>query len=484
MIPATIPVSVGGVARDEAGKPVAGATITLYDTSLRGSRAAGQATTDSLGRYVIRDATVPVQTSFNGHPFRKEMTPYAGFILSGIAPGLGVSWSPPRSMYSVNPPHPDDIQGRLPFGHAVELDMTFPKAASLNGKIVDEDGGPIKGAKLQIADCDLLDSAGHETNHRQGYDWKVLPDHIGRAVTDRDGRFQIKGIADRGMLLALRAAPPDREHQHQLFRRDDRRPGHRARTASAELVQRPRPARRQDRRSGGHFSEATADDCDGGGRRHGQADHRRQVYSLNQSLGAGIVSGGKTDATGKVVLGLPPGRYAGIRSDPPIESRYIRTNQHPLVVERGEGAQPYEIRQIAGAEVIIQAVGVRASKPVAGAFFWRAPDDQPEETQNIETSTFWSSEPWTDAKGEMRAVFRPEPGRRYRFRFAGFNEPNKPAGTTADGANTQGYAAFPTQSAPVEAERRHDGPAAIHSPQDRVETPPDRRAAHAIVIIS
>jgi hypothetical protein len=338
----------------------------------------------------------------------------------------------------------------LPFGHAVKLDLTFPKAASLNGKIVDEDGAPVKGAKLQIADCDLLDSAGRETNHRQGYDWKVLPDHIGRAVTDGTGRFRIEGLADRACYLLFVQRPqtentsisffaatidgPDTVHEQLPPNSFNGRGRHDVKTGDLEVTF---PKLRL------MTVTVVGDDTD-------NPIAGAQVYSLNQSLGAGIVSGGKTDATGKVVLGLPPGRYAGIRSDPPIESRYIRTNQHPLVVERGEGAQPYEIRQIAGAEVIIQAVGVRAGTPVAGAFFWKAPDDQPEETQNIETSTFWSSEPWTDAKGEMRAVFRPEPGRRYRFRFAGFNEPNKPAGTTADGANTQGYAAFPTQSAPVE----------------------------------
>lgn len=84
------------------------------------------------------------------------------------------------------------------------------------------------------------------------------------------------------------------------------------------------------------------------------------------------------------------------------------------------------------------------------AFFWKAPEDQPEETQNIETSTTWSSEPWTNAKGEMRAVLPSEPGRRYRFRFAGMREPNKPAGISADAASKQGYEAFPSQSAPVE----------------------------------
>ncbi len=87
---------------------------------------------------------------------------------------------------------------------------------------------------------------------------------------------------------------------------------------------------------------------------------------------------------------------------------------------------------------------------MAGAFFWKAPEDKPDETQLIETSTFWSGEAWTNAHGEMRAVLAPQPGRRYRFRFAGIHEPNMPPGINPTMANKQGYEAFPTQSASVE----------------------------------
>src|SRR5262249_52471317 len=136
----------------------------------------------------------------------------------------------------------------------------------------------------------------------------------------------------------------------------------------------------------------------------------------DDSQATGIGSYGTTDAAGKVLLGLPPGRYPGIVSDPPLETCYIRTYQRPLVVERGEGAQLYEIRQKAGVELIFQAIGTRAGQPVAEAFFWKAPEDRPEETQPIGTSTFRLGQPRTDAKGEFRTVLPPEPGRRYRFR--------------------------------------------------------------------
>ncbi len=117
----------------------------------------------------------------------------------------------------------------------------------------------------------------------------------------------------------------------------------------------------------------------------------------------------------------------------------------------GEGAQPYVLRQKAGVEVIFRAVETGTGNPLPNVYFWQAPEDKPEESQLVQTSTFWMGwEEWTNAKGEMRAVLPPEPGKRYRFRFAGFRDPHRSPGTDEESANKKGYQAFPTQSAPVE----------------------------------
>ena len=132
-IPETIPIRVSGLARDEAGKAVAGATVILYTITDKGSKPVAQAITDAGGRYDLGEATLPVQTSFNGHPFRPEITPYASFILAGMVPGLGIAWSPQHSMYALREPHPDDIQGHLPLGRPIRIDPTFPEAGDPGG---------------------------------------------------------------------------------------------------------------------------------------------------------------------------------------------------------------------------------------------------------------------------------------------------------------------------------------------------------------
>jgi hypothetical protein len=96
-------------------------------------------------------------------------------------------------------------------------------------------------------------------------------------------------------------------------------------------------------------------------------------------------------------------------------------------------------------------IDFKVGKPVPGAFFWKAPEDHPEATDHIAVSTFRSGQPLTNEKGELRAVLRPEPGRRYRFRFAGIHEPNTPTfGINPAAAKKQGYEAFPSESTLVE----------------------------------
>ena len=144
-IPETVPIQISGVARDEAGKLVAGAAITLYSISDKGSKPVGSATTDAAGRYVIRDAKLPVLTSFGGYAFPREITPYASFLVCGQAVGYGITWSPQHSIYALKEPHPDDIQGRLPLGKPVAIDLTFPQPGELQGRVVDQDDRPVAG---------------------------------------------------------------------------------------------------------------------------------------------------------------------------------------------------------------------------------------------------------------------------------------------------------------------------------------------------
>jgi RNA polymerase sigma factor (sigma-70 family) len=441
-LPATIPARLSGRADDGHGNPIPGATISLFSLGGRGLNLTGRATTDQEGHYIITDATLPVLTSFNGYLFPKEITPYAEFMLSGAVPGLGITWSPPKSIYAIKEPDPNDIQvRRAPLGEPVVLDLTFRKAAALRGKVVDDQRNPLPGAKLQVLGADLLDDAGREMNYPQGYDLTAILGPVGRAVTDREGRFRMDGLPDRTCFFISARRPdaddatvnfyaatidgPNTIHEELPPDAYNGRGRHEVKTGDlAIILPKLRPI----------AVTVMADDT-------GQPFPRVRIGTSTPVTE--IASSGTTDGAGKTVLNLPPGRYE-IYSDPPLETRYIRTEHPLLVVERGHGAQPYVVRQKAGFELLIEAVEADSGKPVAGARFWKVPEHQSELRGEIRPSTFIVENPWTDAKGKLRAVLPPEPGQRYRFRFAGIRAPN--GGISL----AEHYEADPAESASIE----------------------------------
>ncbi|APW61983.1 M56 family metallopeptidase [Paludisphaera borealis] len=451
-IPESIPVNVSGVARDEQGEPVAGASLTLYTITSEGLKMRPVATTvaDASGRYEFRDARLSVWTSFNGHPFPKEQTPHAPCFILGQAPGMGIAWSKQPSIYAVKNPHPNDIQGRLPLGEPVSLDLTFAKAAVLQGKVVNERGEPVAGAKVQVGTAISLDAEGRETGVFQGYDWRLPPDGVGRTTTSADGGFRLEGLSERfcyylnvnrpespNTMLSLRAATidgPDATHEEPPIGPDFAPRSHQART-NPLIIKFPNVRQ---------IDVSVVGDDDG-----------KPVAGADVRLGSpwwstGFVAEGITDASGKARLGLPPGEYAVTGSSPPKNSRYLRTNRGPLVVEAGDAPLPLEIRQKPGAELIIEAVEAGTGKPIPGVFFWWTDDDQPD--QKIEPGDDLVEvleRTSTNEKGELRGLLTPRPGRRHRFFFGGMGAPNRDWFSPA-APEKHGYEATPAQSEPVE----------------------------------
>ena len=126
-----------------------------------------------------------------------------------------------------------------------------------------------------------------------------------------------------------------------------------------------------------------------------------------------------------------------------------------------------EIRQRAGVELIIQAVGTKPNSPVAGAFFWKAPWTSPGRRNTSRCQRSWRM-PLDPRKGEAASRLAPEPGRLYRFRFAGIHEPNMPPRINPALASKQGYEAFPSQKWADRAGRGPDDPPAVRDPQARL----------------
>ena len=275
-IPETIPVTVSGLARDDGGKPVPGARVFVISTGPFEPRLAGQATTDANGRYRIEGAWLAVVRQHPGRsPLPPDVTPYADFVVCGMAPGLGLAWSDPQTMYALDEPNPGEIRGRLPLGGVVRLVLNFPAAGTAVGPGRGRGRQARRGRRVQVLAANLLDDAGRETNNGLNDAWTALPGSIGSAATDDAGRFTMDGLPDRAVLPARRHPPRDRSHGPVPVCRDDRRPGYRARRDAARRFPRPGAAPGQGRRGRHHLPAHPADRRHRHRRRHRSAGRRR-----------------------------------------------------------------------------------------------------------------------------------------------------------------------------------------------------------------
>jgi hypothetical protein len=203
----------------------------------------------------------------------------------------------------------------------------------------------LPGVKLQVQGADLLDDAGREINYPQAYDLRAILGPVGRAITDREGRFRMDGLPDRACFFISARRPEADDATVNFYAATIDGPN----TVHEELPPDAFNGRRRHEVKSGDLAiilpklrpiavTVMADDT-------GQPFPRVRIGTSTPVTE--IASSGTTDGAGKTLLNLPPGRYE-IYSDPPIETRYIRTEHLLLVVERGHGAQPYVVRQKAG----------------------------------------------------------------------------------------------------------------------------------------
>jgi protocatechuate 3,4-dioxygenase beta subunit len=445
-IPETLACHVSGGAKDERGEPVAGARVTLYAVSQDGPKPAATTTTDAQGLYEFRGVRLPVQASNRQFSYL-NMLPRIQFLVSGEAPGKGVAWRQGWSMWQFNTVNlvGNGGEGHLFLHSDVTLDLTFGKAASLHGKIVDEDGKPVPGATVRVVNYAEIGADGREKGEFLGFDWSASPQEIGRARAGADGGFRIEGLTESVCysLVATRPEAPRTEFSLFAVTVDGPAQEHGPRSYGSIVM-------------GGHTALANPVAITLPRLRPvevsvvGEDDGKPVAAAHIKVVGAATVEG-ETDAEGKLRLDLPPSENVSFYSTPPEHSRYLPTYpDHLLAVEAGDAPMPLEIRQKVGAELILEAVEAGTGKPVPDVFFWWTIEGgvEPENRTSDDVSSVLLRA-WTDEGGVLRVAVAPAPGRRYRFHFGGMREP-----VTSDfspgSPRTYGYEATPAESEPVE----------------------------------
>ena len=189
-------ITVIGVATDDDAKPVAGATVYLTANSWR-DRVVAKATTDEAGKYAFNSVEFPNQAS-SANVF-------------ATATGYGMTWHGMRSLVDAKTlaSYPQGIaEHSADADKPIEMNLLFPKAATLFGIIHDGDGKPIAGATVRIRQLDYLDPTGKamHVNYREFNGLNLAPAKYRVSKTDANGKFQFADLPFQTLCAAGRGA--------------------------------------------------------------------------------------------------------------------------------------------------------------------------------------------------------------------------------------------------------------------------------------
>jgi RNA polymerase sigma factor (sigma-70 family) len=401
--PITTPITVRGRATDSAEQPVAGATIYLVSTN--GTDALlGTTTTERDGSYIFQNARLPVSRW-------RDDAPLAGtFQVYGTAPGRGFAWHGMRFYQPRRRPDDWKVAGEdyTVFGSDPKvMDLRFPPAATLGGRMVDEAGRPVPGVRIRIGQCDYLDTKGKESHHNFREFWAIgsAPADLKMTQTGQDGRFRLPGLPkEAGFWLLVEhpdyawtsvyAATTERLTSSFDYPLESIVPGHgRPPVATKELNLTLRCTRRIAVRT--IFADS------------GRSAPKVKVSAGNGSAGPSAY--GITDADGRLRLRLPPGKYE-VMADPTDGGAACVRTLSSLEVTEQPAEQSLEVRVTPGCALVFEVVDATTHKGIPGVGFLYEPEGKPGFRHSVQSRSGYIDNPGSDADGRLRAVV--EPGER------------------------------------------------------------------------
>jgi hypothetical protein len=286
------------------------------------------------------------------------------------------------------------------------MDLHFPPAAALTGRIVDEAGRPVPNARIRLGHCDSLDTQGKESHHNFREFWALgsAPPALTKAETGPDGRFRLEGLpGEAGFRLFVEhpdyawmdlwAATTNRpvdafDYPLQAIAGDVRPP-----VTTGELKVTLRATRQIAVRT--VFADS------------GRPAPRVRVSASQGPSGPGGY--GTTDAEGQLQLRIPPGEYH-ILADPTAGGAACVRTISSFRVDEQPATQTLEIRVNPGCVLMIEVVDAKTGRGIPGVGFRCEVDGEPQSRRTVQSRSGFIDNPQSDANGRLRAVV--EPGER------------------------------------------------------------------------
>ena len=409
----SIPLTVSGSVLAKNGQPVAGARVFLASHTFDIERLA-ETKTDGKGRYELRDVDVPIEG------VNKENTSEGGsFQVYALGKGQRFAW---RSTKYLLPRNGDTLvekagRARRAYyaGDRAELDLRLAPLARFTGRVVDDAGVPVEGARVSLRSCrfEALDEFGnHEgfgiedpgefTSIEQG---QAVPESARVRKTDAAGQFEFtnlprgcrlggsvsaKGLSRRRITITTLTS----KRLEALGLDEDAK---RLRSGCEVVLARPRrvPLR------------VVLDDTD--------APADKVFVNAHSKSGS---SWKTSDADGRAVLELAPGDYT-LTVVPKHGTPYLRYYGDLEVGEKSP-AEAETVRMRRGADIEVRVVDV-AGRPVSGVglWVWHPVEGEAENLQKISRMEYvfrsWevaknfshANRPQTDKEGKLRTHVRP-----------------------------------------------------------------------------
>jgi RNA polymerase sigma factor (sigma-70 family) len=417
--PATYPLTVSGATTGPDRKPVQDATIYLMTVDGTDAKVVAKTKTDAKGSYEFRNIHVPLPRE----PATKEKPVIFPIQIFGSAPGFAAEWRRRHLAW------PGAVGGQLvtpqgyrvqPVSEPLEVNFPFRKPEVFTGRIVDDRGRPVAGAKVGFrVDGDFM--------------LGDLPEEAVGTRADADGRFRLVGNSSGSDELTVRH--PDFADIQVGVMTPKAMETERVKAASNPLTRmtmlkngrmvdwldlvwvgeinltlvRPRevPVRVVANKSGEPLKDVEVG------------------YMMNGKML--ITCKAKTDAAGRAVLRLPPGEYE-VSARGPVGSKFVEADES-ATVGAVPNEQPHTVRLIQGCTVEIEAVDVDTGFPVRHLQFEQVRDTNAPGTWGSVSDFalgYDNSNKETDKLGKITAILRPgkcliRPGKPYVV--AGENKP-------------------------------------------------------------
>lgn len=394
----THPITITGRVLDAEGQPVFDAEVFLV--SPRTGEKLGIWFSNEKGEFRFENIALPIEEADTNRGRDS-----GSFEIFGRAKGHGFAFRPLKWFYpdrehvrDVSPENePEGQQTGFGTKDEIVLDLRFGPLATLRGRVVDEEGKGIPGAKLVMRSVSPWNDDPTRREFESINDASLVPAEMRERTTDAGGRFEFAELpADALYWVAVNP------------------PNHAPRSIYATT--------REGAKEDGAGKPVYSGDFEIAFRKARQIKSQ-VVYGDTKKPAPRVGAGGNvtdagfwetTDELGIVMVRIPDG-YCDVDLSPRSGTDYLETH-HELTITAESEQKPIILELSPAAVVNASVIDADTKQPLSGAdIWWRPQTDTGIEYQEVrgwrswevETRISYYEEPRTDEKGRARVLFHP-----------------------------------------------------------------------------